>query len=234
MRRITLYISQLFFLFFVLVLSCNLFSQEERRIIREANKLYKQGEYAEAESKFNKAKEISPETLQLESNIGASKYRQGLFGGALSSFSNILELSDNNKEKADAFYNIGNTLLQAGEYDKSIQAYRSALRLDPEHDRSRYNMAVATKIKEQQQQQQQNQDDEQDDKEDHDQDQDQSQNQDDNQDKQEDQQQQDQSEMSREEMERFLQALENQERDLQEKLQKEKFKSEKRQIEKNW
>ncbi len=46
---------------------------------------------------------------------------------------------------------MGNSYLQSAEYDKSIEAYKNAIKLNPNHDMSRYNMAVATKIQEQQQ-----------------------------------------------------------------------------------
>ncbi len=220
----------------VIVLTfCELSAQEERRLIRQGNRFFKEGKFSEAETKYNKAKELAPDKYQLESNMGAARYRQGMFESALRNYSNLLDLSKTNEEKADVLYNIGNTLLQAAEYDKSMEAYRNALRLNPDHDRSRYNMAVAQKMKEQQQQNQQNQCQDQDDDQDKDEDQDQQPQDDDEQEQDQDlEQQQDQSEMSQEEMERFLEALEQRDREIQEELQKERHKTEQRQVEKNW
>lgn len=218
----------------LILLSFSVNAQEERRLIREGIRLYNEGDFAEAEKRFIKARELAPDLFELESNIGASKYRQGMFESALRHFNNVLDLSETNEQKADAFYNMGNSLLQAGEYDKSVEAYRNALRLNPDHDRSRYNMAVATKIQEQQEQQQQDQDDDQDQDQDQDDEQEQDQDQDEGDDEQEQEQQQDQTEMTPEEMERFLEALEIRDRELQEELQKERHEAERREVERNW
>ncbi|NLB86528.1 MAG: tetratricopeptide repeat protein [Bacteroidales bacterium] len=232
---------------FLSLITANIYSQEERKIIREGNKSYKNKDFDNSELNFKKAMEINPELSKLHGNISASQYRNGKFNDARTSYENVLKLSGNNKEKADAFYNIGNSYLQAAEYDKSIQAYKNAIRLNPEHDQSRYNMAVATKIQEQQQSgDNQNQDQNQDNQENQDKDQNQDNKNQDNQDKQNQDQDQDQkqedtkqeqsrdNQMSREEMERYLEALQQQEKDVQDKVNKEKFKSQKRVIEKNW
>jgi len=225
------------------------YSQEERKIIREGNKFYNDKKNDEAELNYNRALKINPDTKELYNNIGASQYRNGKFSDATTNYENFLKFAGTRKEKADAFYNIGNSYLQAADYDKSIQAYKNALKLDPTHDMSRYNMAVATKIKEsggsgqnQQQQQQDKQDqqdkdqqnqDNQDDKKDKG---DQNQNKDEeNKDKKEDKKPEPKdNEMSREEMEQFLESLQQKEKDVQEKVKKEKFQTQQRVIEKEW
>lgn len=233
----------------ILSLTLGAFSQEERKMIREGNKLYENKQFDEAAYKFEKAYEKNPDEYKLLNNIGASQYRNGLFNESAMSYENLLKMSGTKKEKADAFYNIGNSYLQAADYQKSIEAYRNALRLDPEHDLSRYNMAVATKIQEQQQQQQdqqqqqgdgdgennQDQQDKQDGDKKEEQNQDNENNQ--NEDKKENEQNQPEpkdNEMSREEMERFLESLQQQEKDVQEKVKKEKFKTQQRIVEKEW
>lgn len=241
------------FLFTLLLFafSVAVFAQEERHIIREGNKNYKAGEYDKAESNYKKAMELNPETTKLLNNIGAAQYRNGNFTDAAVSYDNFLKLAGTKKEKADAFYNIGNSYLQAAEYDKSIQAYQNALKMDPTHDLSRYNMAVATKIQEQQQggggQNQQQQDKDQQDKNDQNKDKskndqkdkgdngDQQKNDKDKADqKKEDQPQPKENEMTREEMERFLESLQQKEKDVQEKVNKEKFQAQQRVVEKEW
>lgn len=233
---------------FILVATLG-YSQEERKIIREGNKFYNDKKYDEAELNYNRALEINPETKELYNNIGASQYRNGKFSDATTNYENFLKFAGTRKEKADAFYNIGNSYLQAAEYDKSIQAYKNALKLDPTHDMSRYNMAVATKIKEsggsgqnQQQQQQDKQDqqnkdqqnkDNKDEQKDENQ---QNKNKDEeNKDKQQDKKPQPKdNEMSREEMEQFLESLQQKEKDVQDKVKKEKFEAQQRVVEKEW
>jgi Tetratricopeptide repeat. len=64
-----------------------------------------------------------------------------------------------------AWHNIGNSLLQKKELEKSMEAYKMALRMNPEDEETRYNLAVVQKMiqdqqqdQQQEQQQQQNQD----------------------------------------------------------------------------
>ncbi len=233
----------------MLILAINItYAQEERKIIRQGNKNFKEKNFDHALLNYKKATEINPDLLELNNNIGIANYRSDNFNDAASSFDVYLKNITDNKQKAEAFYNLGNSYLQAKEYDKSIQSYKNALRLDPTHDKSRYNMAVATKIQQQQQNQnnqnqnqQQNQQNQQNnqnkDNKKQDKNKDNNQNENDNKDRNNKQQsspQQQDNKMSREEMERFLESLQQKERDLQEKLNKEKFKIQKRNIEKDW
>lgn len=241
-------------LFLVILLSVfftfSLFSQEERKVIREGNDFYKEGDFDNAISRFTKVYEDYPEKIDLLNNIGASEYRNGMFNESAMTYSDLLDIAGTKEEKANAFYNIGNSYLQAADYENSIKAYQNALRMDPNHDLSRYNMAVATKIQEQQQQQQDQQQqndgdgdsqDNQDkqDKEEGNNDKEDQQNKDEqeNNEEKEDKQQKPEpkeGEMSREEMERFLESLQQQEKDIQEKVEREKFKSQQRIVEKEW
>ncbi|OAI22121.1 vWA domain-containing protein [Methylomonas koyamae] len=62
-------------------------------------------------------------------------------------------------DSAEGHYNRGNALALAGRLPEAVEAYREALRLDPQHQDARYNKElVEKKLQEQQQQQQQNRD----------------------------------------------------------------------------
>jgi tetratricopeptide (TPR) repeat protein len=45
-----------------------LWAQEERKVIREGNKAYNEGNYDEAELKYQKAMETNPQLFELYSN----------------------------------------------------------------------------------------------------------------------------------------------------------------------
>ena len=183
---------------------------------------------------------------------------------AEAAFSNALENTDSPMIKSRSWYNKGNLALMNEQPDPetAIEAYKSALRIDPNYQAARHNLAVAYKLLQQQQDQQdqqQNQDQQDQDQEKQDQqdqekqEQDQQDQQDqqeqqeqDQQEQQEQQEQQDQKEdgskeeeqvekqLSKEEMARILENLENEEEKIQEKLMKAKSKGSKRKIEKEW
>ncbi|NCA80672.1 MAG: tetratricopeptide repeat protein, partial [Sphingobacteriia bacterium] len=208
---------------------------------------YNEGDYDEAELKYKKAMEMNPQLFELYGNTANAQYRNAKFNDAALNYENVMKMSGNRNEKADAFYNMGNSYLQATEYDKSIEAYKNAIKLNPNHDMSRYNMAVATKIQEQQQsgggggqgESQQDKDQQNKDKNQNAQkdkgDKGEDQNNDQDKDKQEKNQPQPKdNQMSREEMERFLESLQQQEKNVQEKVKNEKFKAQQRVVEKEW
>lgn len=118
---------------------------------------------------------------------------------------------------------------QADNLKMSIEAYKNSLRLNPQDNDTRYNLAVAQKmLKDQQQDQNQDKDkDKKDDKKDQDKKDDQQ-----NQDKKQDPKQnqnQNQNQMSQDNMQQILEALEQEEKQTQERVQKMKEQQRQRQ-----
>jgi type IV secretory pathway VirB10-like protein len=177
---------------------------------------------------------------------------------ANTAFSNALENTESPMIKSRSWYNKGNLALMSEQPDPetAIDAYKSALRIDPGYQEARHNLAVAYKLLQQQQEQEQQeqqqeqqqdqnqeeQDQDQEDQENQDQqdqqEQEQEQKDDGNDEKQgneeEKQEQQVEKQLSKEEMARILENLENEEEKIQEKLMKAKSKGSKRKIEKEW
>ncbi|MFP4663769.1 MAG: tetratricopeptide repeat protein [Bacteroidales bacterium] len=233
MIRKTLYI------LFVLALPLISLGQEERKENRKALKNYNEGMYDEAILDLQKALKENPESMELYNNLGHAEYRNENYENAAKNYMKPAESGA--ISSADQFYNLGNAMLQSGEYDKSIQAYKQALKTDPGHFNSKYNMSLARAIKkrmEQQQQQKQQQKDQQDkdDKDQQDQKDQQQKDKDKEEKQQDDQQQQEQQqkqELSKEDAERILRALQEKDKELQEKKKKEQ-KAQQQQPDKDW
>ena len=85
-----------------------------------------------------------------------------------------------------SFYNLGNLAFNKQQYAESIEHYKNALRRNPDNDKARENLYLAQKMLEQQQNQNQNQDQNKD-QEQHNQEQNKDQNQDQNKDQNQDQ-----------------------------------------------
>ena len=159
--------------------------------------------------------------------------------------------TDKPNEKAMLYHNLGNSLLVQKKFDPSIEAYKKALRINPNDLDTKYNLAYAIKMKEQdqkQQQQQQNQQNQnqnqnknQDQKENQDKNDDQNKNKDQNKDNnnqnnpEQNKEQQQQNKISPQSAEQILKALENDEKKTQEKVKKAQAEQAKqRKVEKNW
>jgi len=234
----------------ILFLPVLVHGQAERKFIRQGNKQYKVEVFDESEILYRKALEKEQQSYSGEFNLGDAMYKQEKFEDAARSFHKLAENQTDPIKLGELYHNIGNSFLKANQLEASIEAYKQALRNNPEDNETRHNLAYAQQMQQQQQDQdKQDQDQDKDkqdqdkdqqdqdkDKQDQDQDQqDQNQNQDQqdqNQDQQ--QQQQQQPQISKEDAQRMLQALQQDEQDLQEKLQKQKAQATKVKVLKDW
>ena len=229
------------------------YGQNERKVIREGMKAYKDGEYSEAEVQFRRAEDINQESYEAEFNTGAALYNQEKYDETVKQYESLLNRTDDGQKTAQIWHNIGNSLLEAGQYAPSVEAYKNSLRKNPGDDETRYNLAYAQKMLKDQQKQQQNtgndQKEQQDKKEGENKDQSGQQDQQDQQqnadrhDQQQDAKQDDPSqadqqpvprEISKEDAERLLQAIQQQEKDVKEKVDEKKAAVAKVKTEKDW
>lgn len=101
------------------------------------------------------SKTIAPQTIY---NEGIELYDKQDYTAAEQSFSAAAENLPKRQEKSWAHYNRGNTFLQQQNYAQAIEAYKQALRLQPNNSDAQYNLAYAQKkLKQNQNQQNQNQ-----------------------------------------------------------------------------
>lgn len=219
----------------LLITAGNLPGQNDNSLVRKGNKQFKEGKFKEAEIDYRKAMELSPKSFKGEYNLGSSLYRQKNWEEAGRSYMNSANKMKTNDVagKAAAYHNLGNSLLKAEKYDESVEAYKQSLRLNPADEDTRYNLSYAMRKLQQQQQQQQNKDQNKDDKQDNKdkQNQNQQQNQ---QNQQQDKQQEQKQQISKQDAERMLQALKNDEQKTIDKVKKQKAKPVQVQVEKDW
>jgi len=215
------------------------FSQSERKLVRDGNQMYKDKKYSDAEVNYKKSLDVNKDSKPAQFNLGDAYYKQGKFDEATKQFEGISSDSKLDKEdKARAYHNLGNSYLQSKKYNESINAYKNALKLNPKDNDTRYNLAYAqSMIQQQQQQQQKNQDKDKKDKNDEKKDQQKQQEQQKDQQQKEDQKKDEQKQakrdkISKEDAEKILQALNNDEKNTQKKLTKKD--ATKISIDKNW
>lgn len=234
------------------------YAQSEKHYIREGNKQFRDAtidpkkvdslKYKNAENLYKNALDEKPDSYEATYNLGNAYYRQKNFKDAVTQYKIAANKQMPKKEQAWNFHNMGNTLLQSGQIEESIDAYKSSLKINPHDKETKYNLAYAQyMLKKQQQQQKQDQKDQNKDQNKDQQKQDQKQDQKDKQDQQKQDQKQDQQDqkqdqkqaqkkdqISKEDAQRMLEALQNDEKKTQEKLKKEKVKGQRIKIEKDW
>lgn len=226
-----------FLMLLTLIFALPAVAQYEYREVSQGNKHYKKKEYVEAEILYRKALDRNPSSFAANYDLANTLYRREKFDDAEKQYLHTLNFAGDDKMRiAKIYHNLGNTYLRVAKPKEALEAYKQALRNNPKDDETRYNYAVAKRMLQQQQQQQQNQDQQQ---QNQDQDQQQQQQNQDQQQQNQDQQQQQQNqqpkenEMSKEDAERILQALRQDEKDTQDKVNRAKSGS-RRRVEKDW
>jgi len=209
-------------------------AQGERKYIRQGNKEYFDSAFDQSEIKYRKALEKDLSSYEGNFNLGDALYKQKKYDDASRRFVDLAGKQSGSKDLGNIYYNMGNSLLQSGKVKESIEAYKNALRNNPEDIEAKHNLAYAMNLlqqQKQQQQQQQNQDQNQDNKDKQNQ-----QKQDQNKQDQQQQQQQDQQKdkISKEDANRLLEALQQDEKQLQEKLKKQMARTQRVVVLKEW
>jgi tetratricopeptide (TPR) repeat protein len=149
----------IFAIFLLLTISQGIAAQNERKAIRQGIKAYDQGDFSEAEVQFRKAGDMEGPSFEADFNTGAALYGQEKYQETVKQYESLVQQSSDPEELSKVWHNMGNSLLEASQYQASIEAYKNSLRLNPEDLDTKYNLAYARKkLQEQQQQQNQNQD----------------------------------------------------------------------------
>ena len=205
-------------------------AQTDRQLIRQGNRLFRQGDFANAEIAYRKAVEKNPKNPQAVYNLGNALMAQKKDSAAVQQFEAASKLETTPLRQAMSFHNIGVICQTHQMYGEAIEAYKQALRLNPNDDETRYNLVLCKRQQKQQGQNQNNQQQKQDQKQDK---QKQNQQQQDQQ-KQDQQKQQDKQQMSRDNAEQLLQAAMQQEKQTQKRMKEAQKQPQRRQNEKNW
>ena len=128
----------------LLLNSILLFGQEKDKNLYNGNQLFKEKKYADAEADFRVTEsKKSPKKATAGYNLGNSVYRQNQQGEAQIRYIQALEHAKTKEEKHRIYHNLGNTFMLEKKYDLAADAYKNALRNNPNDEETRYNYALA-------------------------------------------------------------------------------------------
>ena len=208
-------------IFTVLALLCvtTLSAQKmpERGLVRKGNRLFDKERYTQSADAYQHALNHDSTSFEARYNLGNTMIRRAMADttayadpqssaakmsqGFISQAEGLLQAAAADSlrtadERADAFYNLGNSQFIQQKLQEALKSYRQSLVLRPDDMEAKYNYALTKKLLEQQQQQQQDQqnnDQNQDQQQDENQNQDQNQQGDNNQDQNQNQDKNDQN-----------------------------------------
>jgi Ca-activated chloride channel family protein len=225
-------------LLFMLCFTGTLNAQADRKFIRQGNREYEKNKFPESEISYRRALDKNKTSGDAVFNAGDALYKQKKYEDAGKQFIESHKMIEEKDKRSASMYNLGNSLFMANKLKESIEAYKNSLKLNPENMEAKYNLAYAQdmlkKQEEQQKQQQQQQNkDNQDQKKDKEQPKQKDQEKQDKNQQQQQQQQQQQS-ISKEDAERLLNAIANDEKNVQEKVKLAKAAKARVKTTKNW
>lgn len=210
-------------------------NRQARKLIRKGNVLYRADKRQEAQVDYLKAYRADSTDARVQYNLATSMFPQDFklvqkerCDTMAMMFERAAQAETNPLRKAKAFHNEGVAYQGVKDFGKAIEAYKNALRCNPNDDESRYNLVLC-------QRQMKNQNDggnnnQQQDKQDQ---QDKQQQQQEKQNKQ-DQQQQQEPPMNKENAEQLLNAAMQREKETQKRMKEAQQQPRRRRIEKNW
>lgn len=124
---------------------CRLHGQQAKVTdnIAAGNDFYKKGEFAKAVSEYNKALQAAPGNTTAKFNQANTLYKQDQKVEAVQVYTALSREAADKDLKAKSFYNKGVILSQQKNLEESIEAYKNALRNNPDDKEARENLQMA-------------------------------------------------------------------------------------------
>ena len=140
---------------FVLALALVACGQSPQQLNNDGNEAFLEQDYPAALAAYEQAQTDSPDLAEPHYNAASVHYRQEDYEQAQEEIEQAL-VKENNQDDLNqhSFYNLGNTFFQSQQFETAIEAYKEALRLNPDDVEAKQNLELALRQLQQQQQEQ--------------------------------------------------------------------------------
>jgi tetratricopeptide (TPR) repeat protein len=135
------------FLYILLTFSFAVSAQERDKDLPKANEQFASKQYVDAEANYRVSASKFPKKAIASYNLGTAIYKEKQPAESKLAFANAIKKSKLHPEKHNAYHNLGNALMLEKNYEEAVEAYKNALRNNPEDEETRYNYALAKKMK---------------------------------------------------------------------------------------
>jgi len=212
-------------------------AQNKKSFLRDGNKLYTDSSYNESEIQYRKSLEKDQDYFNASFNLADAVYKQERFEEASALFDALKDNAPTKNDLAKVYHNLGNSLVKEQRLEEAIDAYKDALRINPNDEDTRHNLALSKQKKQEQENQEDKEEQEEQEEQEEDkkeQEQKEKENQEQNEEEQNQPEEEKKEEMSKDDAEKMLEAIQQQEKELQEELQKKKVKGKRVKVLKDW
>ena len=126
---------------------------------------YRQGDYDKAIELYSELLAKNTDDKNIKFNLGGAFYKKGTLNSAKSGFEDALTL-EAPKAKSSAYYNLGNTLFKMNKPEKSLEAFKYAMKFNPEDEDAKFNYEFVKSMLEENKEKQEGDDEQQEENED--------------------------------------------------------------------
>lgn len=124
----------------------SLLIQKADNYIFDGNQAFDISNNVEAEKNYRRATATGQKKDIAQYNMGTTLQQDNYIEEALLVYADAIEITKGRPNTHRNFHNIGNALMQLKDYKRAIEAYKNALRNNPNDDETRYNYALAKKM----------------------------------------------------------------------------------------
>ena len=114
--------------------------------LSEAQQSLQKNEFVAAEADYRQAISLNPKSETAKYNLGTAYYGKEKNAEAMLRFKQAAASATTKTDKHLAFHNLGNTFMNEKKYTEAVEAYKNALRNNPNDDETRYNLALAKEM----------------------------------------------------------------------------------------
>lgn len=139
----------LFITAFLLPVASN--AQNEKALIKKGNDAYEKKEYDNAIVQYQQATVKNPANSTAQYNLGNALYKKSKTDEAVKAYEEAATTATSKTDKSRSFYNKGVVLQHNKKLPECIEAYKNALKLDPQDEDARQNLQKALQQQKEQQ-----------------------------------------------------------------------------------
>jgi Ca-activated chloride channel family protein len=136
--------------------SCHAVTLRDRMhgTIQKGNRHYEEGEHEEALERYLQAERVDSTHSVPHFDAGDALYRLGKFPEGAREFLSS-STSPTDSVAAMSYYNLGNSMFKSGDLKSAAEAYKRSLLIDPDDQDAKYNLELAIRMMEEQEQESQ-------------------------------------------------------------------------------
>ncbi len=112
----------------------------------QADKAYAAGDFARARTLYQEAVEKNPQDLKALYNVGKAAFKAEDYASAAQAFEKVGTTALTAQEKEQAFFNQGDSFAKLSQYEKAVNAYKEALKINPSNEHIKQRLALMEKL----------------------------------------------------------------------------------------